>query len=190
MQGSKADETAHDRELDPRESSRDLWLSRFVDEHGASAYRTAYRLLRDRNDAHDAVQDALARAFQRWDQLHSVTVARAWFFRILVNSCISRQRRRRVRERALQLLGLDPKESSRDPSIAMDVSDRILPHLLRLPIKQRSALILRFGDDRSIDEIATAMNIGAESVKTHLKRGLAALRKHVQAAPGRIPDEH
>src|SRR5688572_942708 len=83
-------------------SSRDVWISRFIDEHGDAAYRTAYRLLRDRNDAHDAVQDALTSAFRRWHELRSHEATRGWFFRILVNDCISRQRRRRVRERALQ----------------------------------------------------------------------------------------
>jgi RNA polymerase sigma factor (sigma-70 family) len=174
--------TASETGAEHGEVSRDAWLSRFVDEHGDSAYRTAYRLLRDRNDAHDAVQEALTRAFRRWHALRSHDTARAWFFRILVNECISRERRRRVRERALGILGLAPEARSSDPSIGMDVSARVLPHLTRLPLKQRTALILRFGDDRSIDEIASAMNIGTESVKTHLKRGLAELRKQLGAS--------
>ena len=166
------------------ELGRDAWLAWFVEAHGESAYRTAYRLLRDRNDARDAVQDALTCAFRRWHELRSHEAAHGWFFRILVNDCISRQRRRRVRERALQLFGLDPGERTIDPSIAIDVSQRVLPHLLRLPIKQRTALILRFGDDRSVHEIASAMDIGTESVKTHLKRGLGQLRKQLRATRG------
>jgi RNA polymerase sigma-70 factor (ECF subfamily) len=165
-------------------STRDALLSRLVDEECDSAYRTAYRLLRDRADAHDAVQDALTRVFRQWHELRSADAARSWFFRILVNECISRQRRRRVRERALQIIGLTPAARSSDPSIAIDISERVLPHLMCLPVKQRTALILRFGDDRSIDEIASAMNIGSESVKTHLKRGLAELRKQVHAPRG------
>lgn len=160
---------------------RDAWLARFIDEHTAAAYRTAYRLLRDRADAHDAVQDSLLRAFRRWDELRSEDAARAWFFRILVNHCISRQRRRVVRTRALALLGLAAPARQEDPGVAVDIAAQVLPHLLQLPIKQRTALILRFGDDRGVEEIADAMNIGTESVKTHLKRGLAELRKRLQA---------
>jgi RNA polymerase sigma-70 factor (ECF subfamily) len=161
-------------------ADRDVVLARLVDEHAESAYRTAYRLLRDRDDAHDAVQEALMRVYRRWDELRAEEAARPWFFRILVNHCISRQRRHAVRARALALLGLAPSPRRDDPSVTMDVSDHVLPHLMALPIKQRTALILRFGDDRTVAEIAEAMNIGTESVKTHLKRGLAELRRRVQ----------
>jgi RNA polymerase sigma factor (sigma-70 family) len=171
MQG----EDARERPVDT-DASRDAWLAQFVDEHGDAAYRTAYRLLGDRHDARDAVQDALTTAFSRWNQLRSPDAGRGWLFRILVNECITRQRRRRVREGALRLFGIAPTARFVDPSIATDFSDRILPHLLKLPAKQRTALILRFGDDRSVEEIAGAMGIGTESVKTHLKRGLAGLR--------------
>ena len=163
---------------------RERWLLQLVDQHGDAAYRTAYRLLRDRHDAHDAVQDALTTAFRRWDELRSEDAARGWFFRILVNRCISRQRRNAVRTRALGILGLAPEPRAADDTVTTDVGEHVLPHLMRLPIKQRTALILRFGDDRSVDEIAAAMNIGTESVKTHLKRGLAELRKRLHADAG------
>ena len=164
--------------------SRDAWLAQFVEQHGDAAYRTAYRLLADRHDAHDAVQDALATAFRRWDHLRSADAGRAWMFRILVNTCISRLRRRRVREGALQLIGMAPAARGADPSIASDYSERVLPHLLKLPVKQRTAVILRFGDERSVEDIAELMGIGAESVKTHLKRGLAQLRIAIARAGG------
>jgi RNA polymerase sigma factor (sigma-70 family) len=162
-------------------ATRDAWIARLAQEHGDAAYRTAYRLLGDRNDAHDAVQDALTTAFRRWDELRAQEAARGWFFRILVNTCISRHRRRRIREAALGLIGIAPATRFVDPSISIDVAERVMPHLLALPIKQRTALILRFGDDRSIEEIAAAMNIGTESVKTHIKRGLGQLRTAVDA---------
>ena len=64
----------------------------------------------------------------------------------------------------------------------MDVSDRVVPLLMKLPVKQRTAVVLRFAEERSVEEIADAMNIGTESVKTHLKRGLAQLRNAVNTA--------
>lgn len=172
---------AHDERAGSGVASRDVWIARIAQEHGDAAYRTAYRLLGDKNDAHDAVQDALTAAFRKWAELRTEDAARSWFFRILVNTCMSRHRRRKVREAALQLIGIAPAPRFVDPSISIDMSERVMPHLLALPLKQRTALILRFGDDRSIDEIATAMNIGSESVKTHIKRGLGQLRSAVDA---------
>ena len=88
------------RDADAR---REHWLLQLVDQHGDAAYRTAYRLLRDRNDAHDAVQDALTTAFRRWDELRSEDAARGWFFRILVNCVYSRHRKTRRHGVAVEL---------------------------------------------------------------------------------------
>ncbi len=160
--------------------SLESWLPRFVEHHGDAAYRTAYRLLRDRDDAHDAVQDALFRIVERARSFATVDDARAWFFRVLVNGCMSRHRRRAVRLRALALIGRPPPITASDPSVSLDVGERVLPHVDRLPTKQRTAMILRFGDDRSVAEIAAAMGVEPETVKTHLKRGLAELRRHLR----------
>ncbi len=176
--------SAEARSIEGEGIGRDAWLAQFVEQHGDAAYRTAYRLLGDTHDAHDAVQDALAIAFRRWDHLRSAEAGRAWMFRILVNNCVSRLRRRRVREGALQLIGIAPAAPSVDPSIASDYSKRVLPQLLKLPVKQRTAVILRFGDERSVEDIADVMGIGAESVKTHLKRGLAQLRSALARSGG------
>lgn len=163
-------------------ASRDRWLLHLVEEHGDSAYRTAFRILRDRDDANDAVQDALALAFRRWETLRSVDSVRSWFFRILVNQCISRQRKRVLRDGAMKLLGRQAPPPVQDPSVPTDFASNVLPHLLALPIKQRTAVILRFGDERSVAEISHAMGISDETTKTHIKRGLAQLRKRIATA--------
>lgn len=160
---------------------RDRWLSRFVEEHGDSAYRTAFRLLRDREDASDVVQDALSLAFRRWAELRSEEAARPWFFRILVNQCMSRLRRRALRDRALELLGHRAPSASPDLSVAADFSEHVLPHLLKLPLKQRTAIILRYGDERTVQEIADAMAVSSDTVRTHLSRGLDRLRSRMES---------
>ncbi len=160
---------------------RDRWLSRFVDQHGESAHRTAFRLLRDREDARDAVQDALSLAFRRWAELRSEVAARSWFFRILVNQCMSRLRRRAVRDRALELLGHRAMALPPDQTVPADFSEHVLPHLLKLPLKQRTAIILRYGDERTVLEIAEAMGVSTDTIRTHLKRGLSRLRTQIES---------
>jgi RNA polymerase sigma-70 factor (ECF subfamily) len=152
-----------------------------VEQHGDSAHRTAFRLLRDREDASDAVQDALSLAFRRWAELRSEEAVRPWFFRILVNQCLSRLRRRAVRERALELLGHRAISSTPDHTVPADFSEHVLPHLLKLPLKQRTAIILRYGDERSVLEIAQAMGVSSDTVRTHIKRGLDRLRTRMES---------
>lgn len=170
------------RDLSPDKQSlddqRNRWISEFVDLHGASAHRTAYRLLQSDEEARDAVQDCLVTVLKRWDELHSRDTAKAWFFRILVNDCISRQRKAKVRDTALRMIGSSSAKTC-EPLEPGDFSATVVPELMRLPVKQRTALILRFADGRSLAEIADAMNVSRETIKTHLSRGLARLRKSV-----------
>ena len=158
------------------ERQRDRWISELVQVHGDSAHRTAYRLLGDSDEASDAVQEALATVLRRWTDLRTPDAAKSWFFRILVNECISRQRRAKVRDTALRLIGR-PASANEELSEASGFSHSVLPQLMRLPAKQRTALVLRFGDERSVAEIAELMGVSPETIKTHLKRGLGQLRK-------------
>lgn len=159
----------------PLEDQRNRWISEFVDAHGASAQRTAYRLLGEAEEANDAVQEALATALRRWQDLRSSDTAKAWFFRILVNECISRQRKTKIRDGALRLIGRSSVATT-ELSEASGFSHAVAPTLRALPVKQRTALVLRFADGRTVVEIAQAMGVSPETVKTQLKRGLPKLR--------------
>ena len=58
----------------------------------------------------------------------------------------------------------------------------VIDALRELPHRQRNALVLRYYEEMGIDEIADAMGISRNSVKTHLQRGLAALERHLGSA--------
>src|SRR5437879_450420 len=65
------------------------WLS----DGYATAYRTAYMILRNRDDAEEAVQDALLRAWKFRESLSDESMVRPWLYRVVVNSCCSKLRR-------------------------------------------------------------------------------------------------
>lgn len=159
---------------------RNRWISEFVELNADSAHRTAYRLLGDDEQARDAVQDSLVTVMRRWKDLRSADTAKAWFFRILVNDCISRQRKAKVRDSALRIIGRSSVKTT-ELSEASDFSETVMPGLMRLPVKQRTAIVLRFADGRSVAEIAEVMGVSRETIKTHLKRGLARLRKNIKS---------
>jgi RNA polymerase sigma-70 factor (ECF subfamily) len=164
--------------------ARNRFFTELVESHGDAAFRTAYRLLGERELAHDAVQDALARALDRLPEVQSQDDAAAWLFRVLVNGCMSKLRRRAVISRAMAILGRGEPPRRTSPSDEIDFAHRVAPELSRLPLKQRIALVLRYGDERSVSEIAHAMGISPETVKTHLKRGLTTLRGQLGVQPG------
>src|SRR5687767_14611877 len=75
---------------------RDLALERLVDKAARRGYAIAWDLLRDRAEAEDAVQEALARACAEYARLRDAAALEGWFFRVLSNVCLRALRRRRL----------------------------------------------------------------------------------------------
>jgi RNA polymerase sigma-70 factor (ECF subfamily) len=177
-------------DVDPRA----LAIERLARVDAPRAFRLAVDLLRDRAEAEDVVQEALARAFSAYRDLQDPAALGAWFLRVTTNLCLRLLRRRHLRRRALAWLGLGPEPSARaetpDPAPPADAriasaadTARLAAALDRLPPMQRAALILRYGQSLSVPEVASALGVGPGTAKTHLHRGLSRLRGELGGAP-------
>jgi RNA polymerase sigma-70 factor (ECF subfamily) len=149
-------------------------------------FAIAFDLLADRSEAEDAVQDALVKALAWASRLREPDALEAWFLRTLANGCIRTLRRRRV-VRAFASLVVSRGEPTADPRVEPDRA-RLLAQLDQLPAMQKAAIVLRYGHDLSLDEIAATLGISSETVKTHLKRAYARLRVRLGVTEGG-PDE-
>jgi RNA polymerase sigma factor (sigma-70 family) len=79
-------------------------------------------------------------------------------------------------------LPLDDRQVSTEDEIELrEDQQEVIDALRDLPLRQRNALVLRYYEELGIDEIAEAMGISRNSVKTHLTRGLAALERGLVA---------
>ncbi len=142
----------------------------FVDAFPAlfnDAYRVAYRLLGDREDAADIAQEACARACVRWRKLVRAGDPTPWVVRVAGNLAIDRWRRRRT-------VAQHPEHVT-PPSIT---ADRVDLHraLGTLSARQREVVVLRYFADQSEAAIAQTLGCSVGAVKTHASRALAALR--------------
>jgi RNA polymerase sigma-70 factor (ECF subfamily) len=160
------------------ELDRDAAVRWLVDEASRGGFAIAFDLLGDRAQAEDCVQDALEKTLRGYHRLREPAALPAWFRRVLVNICIAALRRRRVAHAFARLVGArgEPSVAAADPDHA-----RLLAELDALPAKQKAAVVLRYGHELAIDEIAGVLDVGVETVKTHLKRALARLRQRMGA---------
>lgn len=134
------------------------------------ALRTTTRLLRHQPDAEDAAAEALARTAERWSRVAGLPYRDAWVQRVAANVAIDQLRRRRRAAEPVPGAVADLAE----PLVGrLEVTDL----LRRLPARQREVLVLRYVLDLSIEEVAAALGIGTNSVKTHTTRAVAALRR-------------
>lgn len=144
----------------------------------------ARRLVGD--DAEDAVQDCLLKAFQRFDQLQDVTAAPAWLTSILVNCCRDRGRRdaRRPMEidvESIEDFSLYRRIADEDPypysdSLHLDFLAEFGPEdvravLLRLPELYRIPLVVVYMDGYLARELAAMLGVPLGTVLARLHRG-------------------
>lgn len=131
-------------------------------------FRALALTLGDADLAADAVDEAMARAYQRWGTVSRYDNAAGWVYRVALNWAISSLRRRRR---------LVP--SSADGSVgAPQHPDPALVQAVRsLPVAQRSVVVLRFHLDWSLEQISVALGIPVGTVKSRLHRALTSLRE-------------
>lgn len=150
----------------------------------ASAYRLASLILHDGSEGEDAVQLAIAVAWERWSMLRDPTRFEPWFDRILVNTC--RDRLRRMRHRPVVEIQVAADRPASDSFSTVGDRDAIGRAFARLSADQRIAVVLRFYRDLPIDEIAARLGVPSGTVKSRLHAALAAMRLALDAGPADV----
>ena len=144
-----------------------------VGPHLEAGYRTAVAILRDPDEAHDAVQEAAFKAWRRLRQLNEASSARAWFLAIVANQCRSMRR-----TRWWSVIRLPQVESGAHefPADSTDVGRA----LAKLPQEDRLALFLHFYLDLPLDEVGSVLGLSAAGAKTRVYRAAKKLRPDLE----------
>jgi RNA polymerase sigma-70 factor (ECF subfamily) len=141
-------------------------------------FAVAGRVLRDSDEAGDAVQDCLIEAWRDIPGLRDPDRFQAWIRKLLVRACYRAADRRRRRVQ-LSLMSID-RASTREESAVAD-RDEMERAFARLPIDQRVVLTLRYYIELTPGEVADVLSIPVGTVHSRLHNGLAALRGLVDA---------
>jgi DNA-directed RNA polymerase specialized sigma24 family protein len=163
-------------------SERGLDVAALVTARVGDSYRLARAILLDDGEAEDAVQEASLSAWRRRGSLRDASRFDAWFERILVNQCRDqlRKRRRAVRVGAPPV-GFEPIGVAPETGTDADL-DRALD---ALDVDHRIVVLLRYWQDRTVDDIAERVGIPAGTVKSRLHHALRSLRATLEASHGR-----
>lgn len=152
----------------PKVRGRDSSFEEAFDDLLGRALAAARRILGDTPRAEDVAAEALARTYARWDSVRDLPYREAWVVRVAANLAIDVLRKRQavVPERFVR--------STEDTSV-----DRVavLTAVRRLPRRQREVIVLAYLSDVAEADVARVLGISNGTVKTHLHRGLTALRK-------------
>ena len=156
----------------------DALVVRLFQQEGQSLVRLARLFVDDRNAAEDLVQEAFIRLARSAHRIRDETKAAPYLRSIVLN--LARDNNRRGLVSLRHHLPVDDHRASTEDQIELREDQAELIEALReLPHRQRTALVLRYYEELGIDDIAEAMGISRNSVKTHLQRGLAALEQRL-----------
>jgi RNA polymerase sigma-70 factor (ECF subfamily) len=141
----------------------------------------AYRILRDADQADDAVQAALIRA---WCELRSLRDSRRfepWLHRILTHECYAEARRRtRWSSTQVRLLPMPDRSDSAEIS-AINDRDQLDRAFKRLTLEQRSVLVFHYYLGLPLTEVADRLNIPVGTAMSRLHHATSALRASLEA---------
>lgn len=147
----------------------------FVSTRSPVLLRTAYLLCGgDRGAAEDLLQDVLERVYPRWRRISGDPES---YIRAALANAAANRWRRRSRRVAEVPLASEVAPAVPGPEQGVANHDLVVRALGSLPARMRAVLVLRFFDDLSEVDTATALRCGVGTVKSQTSRGLARLRE-------------
>jgi RNA polymerase sigma-70 factor (ECF subfamily) len=163
---------------------------KLVRDHSRRMLAVARRMLRNEEDARDAVQEAFVNAFRGLDRFDGRALLSTWLHHIVANACLMRLRtRRRKPEASIEDWlprfhddghRVEPGPAWRslgaDPSEERELCIRVRAAIDELPDLYRTALVLRDIEGMGSAEAAAALGISAEALKMRVHRARQALR--------------
>ncbi|MEU5634527.1 SigE family RNA polymerase sigma factor [Streptomyces rishiriensis] len=157
-----------------RQSAHADEYAEFAAARSGHLYRSACLLTAgDTHLAEDLVQETLGRLYLRWGRVSRVDNPAGYAQTVLTRTFLAHQRRRSSRERAVAAFPDVADRAGADMSLRLT----LLQALGRLPAKDRAVVVLRYWEDRSVEETASAMNASSAAVRTRCSRALGRLRE-------------
>lgn len=163
-----------------------------TEKHQVSVYHIIYKIVRDKETAHDLVQETFMKAFSSLAGYRSEYRFSTWLYKIAANASIDFLRKKKI-----NALSLDQKIETKDGSVGFEVPDysyhpgqdlerketrfSIDEAIQALPDKYREVIIYRHKDDKSYDEIADLLDIPVGTVKARIFRARELLKKKLKS---------
>jgi RNA polymerase sigma factor (sigma-70 family) len=153
-------------------------VERLYAAHHSEIYAYLARMLRDDELAADLTQETFVKAYRAYDSLEDVNRARAWLYQIAGRTALDEIRRRKI-VRFVPWTGESRGEASsaEDQALRGRLSADLERALMRIPPRQRQALLLAELNDLTGIELADAMGVSHVAARALLTRGRESLRQ-------------
>ena len=161
-------------------------FNEIVEQYSDLAYSVAFRMLRNVEDAEDAVQEAYISAYKALPHFKGQSKLSTWLYRIVVNACLMKIRKDKSRAKYISekdyddAIVYDWKNDPEEEAVNSELRSTLEAGLDSLSPDLRAAVVLRDVQGLSTEESAEALNISIASLKSRLHRARILLRKHLE----------
>lgn len=145
------------------------YIEETVKKYSPSMLRAAYAILKNKDDAEDAVQEAFMKLIYKEPSFNDEAHEKAWLLRVTIN--ISKNTLKSSYRRS---------ELYIEPITIENKTDEVLQYVLRLNERYRAVIHLYYYEDYSIKEIASILKLPAATVGTRLSRGKKILKNMLE----------
>jgi RNA polymerase sigma-70 factor (sigma-E family) len=163
-------------------TSVDEEFTSFVAAASPQLHRKAWLLTTSSTAAEDLLQSSLAKAYVAWRRVSAADDPTAYVSGIVLKTFLSERRRRSSTEVVVAAVD-DTPVSVEDPTLRLT----LLAALRTLTPLDRAVVVLRYWEDRSVEETAHALHLSSAAVKNRSLRALAALRTQLDDVRESIP---
>jgi RNA polymerase sigma-70 factor (ECF subfamily) len=150
---------------------------RVITQHQRMVFGIAVRLLGERGEAEEVAQDVFLELYDSLERLESDDHVKFWLRRVSVHRATDALRRRAHRPELLADTWDDERHDRCEELDESQIAGRLEEMVRTLPEPYRTAVVLRYADEATPDEIAAILGRPVATVKSHLQRGLILLRQ-------------
>lgn len=149
----------------------------FIKENQERFYRFAYRYMKNTDESIEVVQETIVKALEKIHTLRQKEYLKAWFYRILINECITNIRKNKKIVFVEQCYDVPYNDTDIDKK---EIAGIVFKAIDNLDIKYKTIILLRFYEDMTISDIADVLKININTVKSRLYRALDILKSELK----------
>ncbi len=152
-------------------------FSEIVKRHQRGLLRLSLRFVKDMDSAEDVVQESFIKAYEKLNSFEGRASFKSWLYQIAVNTARNRLRERRYDTTDVDDVQIGVNAVAESTLVHVAVAEMLQKEVDKLPLKQRTALILRVYEDLSFSEIAEIMECPYDTAKANYRHALMKLRE-------------
>lgn len=159
-----------------RQSDSQSEIERLMEQYGSSLLRMSALYLKDASLAQDAVQETFLKAYRCLENYRGESSGKTWLTTICINTCRDMLRTAWFRHRSRVPMEALPER----PADFVFPDNTVLTEVMRLPVKYREVVLLRYYEGLKLKEVASALRLSSSKVRTRLKRANAILQESLK----------